>query len=88
MQNEDKEENSLKSNDEKDKLKKKLLQVKKDSIASFMKIEDEYYGKLEQLLKKYKIIAQNKIVEYGSENLFLNKILDKHIFDKALASVY
>jgi len=86
MSNDDKEENTIKSSDEKDKLKKRLMIVKKDSIASFIKIEDEFNKCQADLLTKYKLIVDNKNIT-DKQLLFDKKILEEQIFDKANKSV-
>lgn len=86
MSNDDKEDTTIKSSDEKDKLKKRLMVIKKDSIASFIKIEDEFNKCQADLLIKYKKIVENKSVT-DKQQLFNLGILEEAIFDKANKSV-
>jgi len=86
MSNDDKEGNTAKSSDEKDKLKKRLMQTKKDSIASFTKIEDEFNKCLAEQQEKYRVITANKAIN-DKQRLFELKILEEQIFDKANKSV-
>jgi hypothetical protein len=86
MANEDKEENTVKSSDEHDKLKKRLLLVKKDCFSSIQKIEDEYNSCLNAVLTKNKKIMEFKNAD--KKKLFEEKILDESLFDRANLNVY
>ncbi len=60
--------------------------VKKDSITSFIKIEDEFNKCLSLLLARYKLVTINKTI-VDKQMLFDLNILEEQIFDKANKSV-
>lgn len=70
-------------------MKKRLMVTKKESISSFIKIEDEYNVCLSKILAKNKLIAELIQLKPITEKqiLFDKKILEEQIFDKALKSV-
>jgi hypothetical protein len=85
MGGDDNEDAFFKLDPEKEKLKKRLINVKKDSVNNFLKIEDKHNDNLvshSYYLKKifeYKNIPSNK-----KGDLFDCEILEKNLFDKDL----
>jgi hypothetical protein len=83
MGGDDNDDNFGKTDPEREKLKKRLIQVKKESCESFTKIEDRYNDNLvnhSNYIKKiyeYKNLPQNQ-----KGDLFENKILVKNLFDE------
>lgn len=76
---------NIKQGSDREKLKKKLISIKKDSLTNFIKIEDEYNFQLftysEYLKKMYKF--KNNLLE-NKGDIFENQILEKHLFDRDL----
>ncbi len=85
MGTDDREENLLKSGDDKEKLRKRLITVKKDSITNFLKIEEKYnehacsHSNYIKKIYEYK----NRLIQFKGD-IFDNGILEKHLFDKEL----
>ena len=81
MVNEEKQSKEEKYNSEKDKLKKHLLNMKKESFINFSRIEDSYINNvLEQLKYTERINVLSKKENVSNEVKF-REILTRNIFD-------
>lgn len=86
MGGDDNEDAFYKLDPEKEKLKKRLINIKKESVNNFLKIEDRHNDNLVNhsfYLKK--IYEYKNIVSSRKGDLFDNDILEKNLFDRDLS---
>jgi len=85
MGGDDRDENMMRLGSDKEKLKKRLILIKTDSIGSFIKIEERYNEQLcknSEYLKKIYEFSKGTSIFKG--DIFKNHILEKHLFDKEI----
>lgn len=83
MGGDDRDDTIYKMGSDREKLKKKLISIKKDSVNSFKKIEEKYNENVCQNSSYLRKIYQykNRIGSFKGD-IFDNKILEKHLFDR------
>lgn len=85
MGGDDNEDAFFKLDPEKEKLKKRLINVKKDSVNNFLKIEDRHNDNLVSHSTYLKKIFEYKNIPSSKKgDLFDSEILEKNLFDKDL----